>query len=149
MNADLFFLLALQQARSEGLVDSHCPTAVQVWCLFTLVCPTQAGLAWPIGAQVRPVFRCEMRLVRHCCTILGSVWRACVDSGLPPSTLSYTGLPVSSTPAERELKSSLTDFHCRKMVYQNGEQPLLLSQSGEQPLLLSQSGEQLLLFSRT
>ncbi len=62
MNADLFFLLALQQACSEGPVDSHCPPAVPVWCLFTPVCPTQAGLVWPIGAQVRPVFRCKMKL---------------------------------------------------------------------------------------
>ncbi len=42
VNADLFFLLTLQQACSKGLVDSHYPSCGALWCLFTLVRPTQA-----------------------------------------------------------------------------------------------------------
>jgi hypothetical protein len=64
------------------------------------------------------VFHYKMGLAQHCCTILGSVWRACVDSGLPHSNLSCTDSLVSLTPAERELQSSATDFHCRMMVSQ-------------------------------
>jgi hypothetical protein len=48
VNADLFYLLALQQACSEGVVLSTICPAVAVWCLFTLVRPT----------QVIPVDRC-------------------------------------------------------------------------------------------
>ena len=42
VNADLFFLLVLQQACKEGTVNLHCPSCGAVWCLFTLVRPTQA-----------------------------------------------------------------------------------------------------------
>ncbi len=42
VNADLFFLLALQQACSEGIVNLHYPSCGAVWCLFTLVRPTEA-----------------------------------------------------------------------------------------------------------
>ena len=40
MNADLFFLLALQQTCKGGTVNNHPCGAV--WCLFTLASPTQA-----------------------------------------------------------------------------------------------------------
>ncbi len=117
MNADLFFLLALQQACSEGFVDSHYPSCgCSVMPLYTGSPYSGCGLAWLIGAQVRPVFSYKMGLAQHCCTLLGSVWRACVDSGLPHSTSSCTDLPVSLTPAERELKSSPTDFCCQMLV---------------------------------
>ncbi len=37
MNADLFFLLALQPACQEGIAHLHYPSGCAVWCLFTLV----------------------------------------------------------------------------------------------------------------
>ena len=48
MNADLFYLLALQQACHEGIVHSHYPSGCAVWCLFTLVRPIQA-VGWADG----------------------------------------------------------------------------------------------------
>jgi hypothetical protein len=46
VNADLFFLLALQQACSEGIVRWHYPSCGAVWCLYTLVRLSQA-VGWP------------------------------------------------------------------------------------------------------
>ncbi len=63
MNADLFFLLALQQACQEGIAHLHYPSGCAVWCLFTLVRSTQAvvGLAdrclGPTRAQLKDEYR--------------------------------------------------------------------------------------------
>jgi hypothetical protein len=59
VNADIFFLLALQQACQEGIAHLHYPSSCAVWCLFTLVRPSQAvvGLAdrclGPTRAQLK------------------------------------------------------------------------------------------------
>ncbi len=50
MNADLFFLLGLQQACSEGIVRWYYPSCGAVWCLYTLVCLSQAVMARQMGA---------------------------------------------------------------------------------------------------
>jgi hypothetical protein len=106
VNADLFFLLALQQACSEGLVDSHYPSCgCSVVPLHTGSPYSGYGLARQIGAQVRPVFSYRMGRAQHCCTLLGLVHYTCVDSGSLPSTSSCTDLLRSLTPAERELEA--------------------------------------------
>ena len=97
VNADLFFLLALQQACSEGLVDSHYPSCgCSVVPLHTGSPYSGYGLARQIGAQVRPVFSYRMGRAQHCCTLLGLVQQARVDSGSLPSTSSCTKEPYSS-----------------------------------------------------
>ncbi len=42
VNADLFYLLALQHALREGALQQDPSWGLTVLCLFTLVCPTQA-----------------------------------------------------------------------------------------------------------
>jgi hypothetical protein len=106
VNADLCFLLALQQACSEGLVDSHyLSCGCSVVPLHTGSPYSGCGLAWPIGAQVRPVFSYKMGLIQHCCTLLGLVQHARVDSGSLPLTSSCTDSLKSLTPAECELEA--------------------------------------------
>ncbi len=56
MNADLFFLLALQQTCKGLKVTLHYPPCGAVWCLFTLASPTQAtSPPGGLGAKGRPV----------------------------------------------------------------------------------------------
>jgi hypothetical protein len=106
VNADLFILLALQQACSEGLMDSHYPSCgCSVVPLHTGLPYSGYGLARQIGSQVRPVFSYKMGLAQHCCTLLGLVQHARVDSGSLPSTSSCTDSLRSLTTAERELEA--------------------------------------------
>jgi hypothetical protein len=106
VNADLFFLFALQQACSEGTVNLHCPSCgCSVEPVHTGSPCSGCGLAQQIGAQVRPVFSYKMRLAQHCCTLIGLIQHARVDSGLLPSTSSCTDSLRSLTPAERELEA--------------------------------------------
>jgi hypothetical protein len=63
MNADLFFLLALQQTCKGGTVNLHYPPCDAVWCLFTLASPTQAtSPPGGLGAKEGPV---ELSVSRH------------------------------------------------------------------------------------
>jgi hypothetical protein len=107
VNADLIFLLALQQACREGIVCLHYLSCCCSVVPLHIGSPySGCGLARQIGAQVRPVSSYKMGLTQHCCALLSLVQHARVDSGLPPSTSSCPDSLRSLTPAGCELKSS-------------------------------------------
>ncbi len=98
VSADLFFLLALQQACSEGIVNLHYPSCCcSVVPLHTGSPYSGCGLAWQICAKVRPVPSCKMGPAQHCCPRLSLVRHVRVHSDLPHSTSPRAASPRSSS----------------------------------------------------
>ncbi len=136
MNADLFFLLALQQACSEGVVRRHYPS-----CGCSVV-PLHTGspfpgyaMAWHMGAQVRSVPSYKLGPAQYHCPSLRLAQHVRMHSDLPHSTSLRTDSLGSLTPAGRELGSSPsppllpTDLRCYVMVSLSCQPKLLLSVS--------------------
>jgi hypothetical protein len=136
VNADLFFLLALQQACSEGVVRRHylsCGSSVVP--LHTGLPFPGYGMAWQMGAQVCSVPSYKMGPAQYRCPHLRLAQHVRVHSDLPRSTSLRTDSLGSLTPAGRELGSSPsppllpTDLRRRVMVSRSGQHKLLLSVS--------------------
>jgi hypothetical protein len=103
VNADLFFLLALQQACEEGIAHLRYPSrGCSVVPLHTGSPYSGCGLAWQIGAQVRPVPSCKMGPAQHCCPHLSLARSRAL--GLASLNLAPCRLAKEPSPAELELK---------------------------------------------